>query len=154
MFFFFFLLLVFFIFLSVLAYIDLKKGILPDDLTLSLLWLGLLLNPLLHWISITSALWGAALGYLILWLVYWIFKYWTQKEGLGFGDCKFLSALGAWFGWQALPGLLLIASVGTLLFLAGLKFCKKYPRNPRIPFGPGLSFAGGCFFIMQALTFI
>ena len=101
-----------------------------------------------------NAIWGATLGYCSLWLIYWIFKYCTHKEGLGFGDFKFFAALGAWFGWQALPLLLLIASVSTILFLALLKICKKYPENPHIPLGPGLAFAGACFFITQCLTSI
>jgi prepilin signal peptidase PulO-like enzyme (type II secretory pathway) len=146
--------LVFFIYLIALAWIDLRRGILPDLLTLSLLWLGLLSNAALHWVSLLDAVWGAVLGYLILWLVYWAFRWARHKEGLGFGDLKFLAALGAWFGWQALPGLLCVASVTTLLVLLGLKIFKKYPSHPRIPFGPGLAFAGGCFFVAQALTFI
>jgi prepilin signal peptidase PulO-like enzyme (type II secretory pathway) len=146
--------LLFFVYLIYLSWIDLKRGLLPDYLTLSLLWLGLLLNPLLHWVPLIDAVWGAVLGYLILWLIYWLFRVLMHKEGLGFGDFKLLAALGAWFGWQALPLLLCIASMGTLCVLLGLKFFKCYPKNPRIPFGPGLSFAGGCFFITQLLTFI
>ncbi len=145
---------VFLAYLLVLAWIDLKKGLLPDTLTLSLLWLGLIVNPLLHWVSLSDAVWGAVLGYLILYAVYHLFRYFFQKEGLGFGDLKFLAALGAWLGWQALPRLLLIASLSTLLVLAGLKIFKKYPQNPCIPFGPGLAFAGVCFFITHLLTFI
>ena len=154
MFYFASLTLLFFLYLMALAWIDLYRGLLPDYLTLSLLWLGLLVNPLLHRTSLTSAVWGAVLGYLILWVVYWIFKYLTHKEGLGFGDFKFLAALGAWFGWQALPALLLIASISTIIVLLGLKIFKKYPKNSHIPFGPGLAFAGACFFIEPLLTFV
>ncbi len=146
--------LLFVVYLVILASIDLKKGLLPDVLTLSLLWLGLLANSLLHWISLASAVWGAALGYGLLWLVYWVFKLLRHKEGLGFGDCKFLAALGAWWGWQAIPLLLFIASVSTLLVLGGLRLIHKYPKNPRIPFGPGLSLAGFCLLIKPLLTFI
>lgn len=148
-------LFIFAIFLSTilaLCYIDFKAKILPDFLTFSLLWTGLLVNPLLGWISLYNAILGVVIGYLCLFGIYLIFKYFRQKEGLGFGDFKLLAALGAWFGWEGLPLILFIATSSTLLVLLILKILRKYPLDPRIPMGPGLCFAGLIIYLTKCLT--
>lgn len=99
-------LLVFTWFLVVLTLIDMDHQLLPDDLTLPLLWLGLLVNSQGLVTDLQSAVFGAIGGYLVLWCVYWGFKLLTGKEGMGYGDFKLLAALGAWMGWQALPQIL------------------------------------------------
>ncbi|MFS2117525.1 prepilin peptidase, partial [Herbaspirillum frisingense] len=103
-------------FLIALAFIDADTMLLPDDLTLPLLWLGLLVNLNHRLVALPDAVLGAAAGYGVLWLIFWIFKLVTGKDGLGYGDFKLMAALGAWLGWQALPLVLLLASVmGALL---------------------------------------
>ncbi len=129
-------------FLIALTFIDLDTQLLPDDMTLSLLWLGLLFNLWGVFAPLESAVIGAMAGYLSLWLVYWGFRLITGKEGMGFGDFKLLAALGAWFGWQALPSIILLSSlvgatVGILLMVLG-----KHGRETPIPFGPYLAGAG------------
>jgi leader peptidase (prepilin peptidase) / N-methyltransferase len=94
-----------------LAFIDLDTTLLPDDITLPLLWLGLLFNVFGVFASLQSAVIGAMLGYLILWAIYWLFKLVTGKEGMGYGDFKLLSAIGAWLGWERLPVTILLSSV-------------------------------------------
>jgi leader peptidase (prepilin peptidase)/N-methyltransferase len=127
--------------LVVLAFIDLDTTLLPDSLTLPLLWLGLLFNLGGHFASLPDAVIGAMAGYLMLWSVYWLFKLATGKEGMGFGDFKLLAAIGAWLGWQMLPVTLLLSSVvGALIGVAMIVFVKHDRRVP-IPFGPYL--AGG-----------
>jgi leader peptidase (prepilin peptidase)/N-methyltransferase len=136
------------IFVSVLlalALIDWDTTLLPDDLTLPLLWLGLAAAAL-QWIPVTlpSAFWGAVLGYMSLWLVYWGFKLATGKKGMGFGDFKLFAALGAWFGWQTLIPIILIASViGTMVGI-GMKFNSSLREGGYVPFGPFLAGAGLC----------
>ncbi|MFK5893455.1 MAG: A24 family peptidase [Pseudomonadota bacterium] len=128
--------------LLTLTFIDLDEQLLPDQITLPLLWLGVLLNIFSFYTPLESSIIGAVAGYLILWSVYWVFKLFTGKEGMGYGDFKLLAALGAWFGWQALPLLLLIASIsGSIL---GLLFILVYhqDRKKPIPFGPYLALAG------------
>ena len=123
-----------------LAFIDLDTRLLPDALTLSLLWLGLAVNIDGSFIDLASAVIGAIAGYLFLWCVYWAFKLLTRKEGMGYGDFKLLGALGAWFGWKALPMLVLISSlVGVIV--GGSYLLLKRSREP-IPFGPYLAIAG------------
>ena len=129
--------------LLVLALIDWDTTLLPDDITLPLLWAGLIAAAL-HWTAtpLSASLWGAVAGYMSLWLVYWGFKLVTGKEGMGFGDFKLFAALGAWFGWQALIPIILMASVlGTLVGLA-MKFSSRLREGGLIPFGPFLSGAG------------
>ncbi|MFP5403786.1 MAG: prepilin peptidase [Gammaproteobacteria bacterium] len=127
--------------LVALAFIDFDTTLLPDSLTLPLLWLGLLFNLGGHFASLSDAVIGAMAGYGILWSVYWLFKLATGKEGMGFGDFKLLGALGAWLGWQLLPVTLLLASVvGAAIGIAMIVFVKHDRRVP-IPFGPYL--AGG-----------
>ena len=128
--------------LVALTGIDLDTQLLPDQLTLPLLWLGLLLNIGGLFARLPDAVIGAAAGYLVLWSVYWLFKLVTGREGMGYGDFKLLGALGAWFGWQALPMLLLVSAVvGSVIGIAILVAQKK-GRQTAIAFGPYLALAG------------
>jgi leader peptidase (prepilin peptidase)/N-methyltransferase len=129
-------------FLVALAMIDLDTQLLPDDLTLPLLWLGLAFNLGEAWTSLPSAVIGAMAGYLSLWSVYWVFRLSTGKEGMGYGDFKLLAALGAWFGWQALPGIILLSSVVGAIVGIGLILLARHGREVPIPFGPYLAGAG------------
>jgi leader peptidase (prepilin peptidase)/N-methyltransferase len=139
--------------LIALTFIDFDTQLLPDDITLPLLWGGLLLNLNSAYTSLADAVIGAVAGYLVLWSVYWLFKLATGKEGMGFGDFKLLAAIGAWMGWQMLPLVILLSSlvgaiVGTVLILFA-----KHGRHIPIPFGPYL--AGGgviALFWGQTLT--
>lgn len=125
-----------------LAMIDAGHGLLPDRITLPLLWCGLLLNSSAMFASLNDAVLGAIAGYLSLWLVYWVFKMLTGKEGMGYGDFKLLAALGAWVGWQALlPIVLLSALLGVLVGTVILGVNKK-GRSTAIPFGPYLAISG------------
>ena len=128
--------------LIALTMIDVDHKLLPDDITLPLLWLGLLFNLDNTYVALTDAVLGAMLGYLILWSVYWLFKLVTGKEGMGYGDFKLLAALGAWLGWQALPMIILLSSlVGAVCGIA-LMLAKGRGREIPIPFGPYLAAAG------------
>lgn len=125
-----------------LTFIDLDTHLLPDDITLPLLWLGLIFNLNGGFTDIQSALIGAIAGYLILWSVYWIFKLVTGKEGMGYGDFKMLAAIGAWFGWTMLPAVILLSSIaGSIIGIGLIAFAKK-GRNTAIPFGPYLALGG------------
>jgi leader peptidase (prepilin peptidase) / N-methyltransferase len=129
--------------LLTLSMIDWDTTLLPDDITLPLLWAGLLLAALkITNINLESAIWGAAIGYFSLWLIYWIFKLITGKEGMGYGDFKLFAALGAWFGWQALIPIILMASVIGAIIGIALKFSSKLREGGYIPFGPFLGLAG------------
>jgi leader peptidase (prepilin peptidase) / N-methyltransferase len=130
--------------LLTLALIDWDTTLLPDDLTLPLLWLGLI-SAALQWIpvSLQASLWGAVAGYMSLWLIYWAFKLITGKEGMGYGDFKLFAALGAWFGWQTLIPIILIASVIGALVGIALKINSQLREGGYVPFGPFL--AGGGF---------
>ncbi len=129
-------------FLVALAFIDLDTQLLPDDMTLPLLWIGLAFNLGGTFVPIADAVIGAMAGYGILWAVYWAFKLATGKEGMGYGDFKLLAALGAWFGWQALPSIILLASVvGATVGIAMIVFA-RHQREVPIPFGPYLAGAG------------
>lgn len=129
--------------LLTLALIDWDTTLLPDDLTLPLLWLGLVAASL-QWTSVglNSALWGAVAGYLSLWSVYWAFKLVTGKEGMGYGDFKLFAALGAWFGWQTLIPMILLASVIGAVIGIGMKFTSGLREGGYIPFGPFLAGSG------------
>ena len=139
--------------LVALTFIDFDTQLLPDSITLPLLWLGLLLNLFSTYTSLSSAVVGAMAGYLILWSVYWVFKLVTGKDGMGYGDFKLLAAIGAWLGWQILPLVILLSSLvgaitGIILIVAA-----RHGRSVPIPFGPYL--AGGgliALFWGQALT--
>ena len=128
--------------LLALAVIDLRTQLLPDDLTLPLLWLGLLLALHPVFASLHDAVLGAVAGYLTLWSVYWLFKLVTGKEGMGYGDFKLLAALGAWLGWQALPSIILLSSVVGALTGIGLIVLRGRGRQVPMPFGPFLAAAG------------
>ncbi len=128
--------------LLALTMIDFDHQLLPDDITLPLLWSGLLVNTFGVFANLQSAVIGAAAGYLTLWSVYWVFKLITGKEGMGYGDFKLLAALGAWLGWEALPGIILLSSlVGALVGIA-LMLIKRRGKEIPIPFGPYLAAAG------------
>lgn len=123
-----------------LTLIDLDTQLLPDSITLPLLWAGLLINMQGLFVSLPSAVLGAAFGYLSLWSVYWLFKLVTGKEGMGYGDFKLLAALGAWLGAMALPVIILLSSVvGTVIGLAYLAIRKE---SAPFAFGPYIAIAG------------
>jgi len=125
-----------------LCFIDFDTQLLPDSITLPLLWAGLLLNLAGTFVDLGSAVIGAAAGYLSLWSVYWGFRIVTGKEGMGFGDFKLLAAVGAWLGWQMLPLVVLASSfVGAIVGISLLLFA-RHGRNVPIPFGPYLAAAG------------
>jgi leader peptidase (prepilin peptidase)/N-methyltransferase len=126
-----------------LALIDWDTTLLPDDITLPLLWVGLCAAALgITHTALADALWGAVGGYLSLWLVYWVFKLVTGKEGMGYGDFKLFAALGAWLGWQALLPMILMASIiGAGLGLA-IKARGQLREGNYLPFGPFLALAG------------
>ncbi|MDB2375314.1 A24 family peptidase [Gammaproteobacteria bacterium] len=132
-------------FLLALSLIDLDHHLLPDDLTLPLLWLGLLVSAFnlgLPGVSLFDAVIGAAAGYITLWSLFWAFLLVTGKEGLGYGDFKLLAALGAWLGWQAiLPVLLLASLAGAAIGLILIVFGGR-ERSAPLPFGPFLAAAG------------
>jgi len=129
--------------LLALALIDWDTTLLPDDITLPLLWAGLIAAAL-RWTdaSLSDAVWGAAAGYLSLWLVFWGFKLATGKDGMGYGDFKLFAALGAWFGWQALVPIILAASVIGALIGIAMKLRSQLREGGYIPFGPFLAGAG------------
>lgn len=128
--------------LIAMTYIDYDTKLLPDDLTLPLLWAGLLININGTFVPLQDAVIGAAAGYLVLWGVYWLFKLVTGKEGMGYGDFKLLAALGAWLGWAMLPTIILLSSVvGAVVGISLIVFAKRGRDNP-IPFGPYLAAAG------------
>ncbi|MCX7140823.1 MAG: A24 family peptidase [Proteobacteria bacterium] len=125
-----------------LSFIDFDTQLLPDSITLPLVWGGLLLNLNGTFTDLGSSVIGAAAGYLSLWCVYWGFKFATGKEGMGFGDFKLLAAVGAWLGWQMLPFVVLASSFVGAIFGIGLMLVAKRGRNVPIPFGPYLAVAG------------
>ena len=128
--------------LIALTGIDFDTQLLPDDITLPLLWIGLALNAFSVYTDLKSAVIGAMAGYLALWTVYWGFKLTTGKEGMGYGDFKLLAALGAWLGWQMLPLTILLSSlVGAAVGICLMVFA-RHNRNVPIPFGPYLAAAG------------
>jgi leader peptidase (prepilin peptidase)/N-methyltransferase len=128
--------------LEALVLIDLKSQLLPDRITLPLVWAGLLINSVGGFTDLHSAVWGAVAGYVFLWAVYWGYWWLTRREGMGFGDFKLMAALGAWLGWQVLPAILLLASLtgalvgGFWLWRRGQAFATP------IPFGPFIAVAG------------
>lgn len=139
--------------LLVLTLIDVDHQLLPDNITLPLMWLGLLANTQGYFTDLQSAVLGAVMGYLALWSVFWLFKLVTGKEGMGFGDFKLLAALGAWMGWQALPVIIILSSaVGAIIGIGGILIFGK-DKNKPIPFGPYLAIAGWiAFFWGDAIT--
>lgn len=125
-----------------LTFIDLDTFFLPDSITLPLLWLGLLFNISGTYAPLTAAVIGAVAGYLALWSVYWVFKWATGKEGMGYGDFKLLAAIGAWLGWTQLPLTILLSSlVGAVIGIGMIVFAGR-DRSIPLPFGPYLAIAG------------
>lgn len=129
--------------LVALAFIDWDTTLLPDDITLPLLWAGLL-SAAFQWTNVPlhASVTGAAAGYLSLWLVYWGFKLATGKEGMGYGDFKLFAALGAWFGWQALVPIILMSSIIGAIVGIAMKIFSSLREGGYIPFGPFLVGAG------------
>ena len=127
-----------------LAFIDQETGLLPDDLTLLLVWLGLLFNVGGAFVPLADAVVGAAAGYLSLWLVYWAYKLATGKEGMGYGDFKLNAAVGAFLGWKMLPVVILLSSLVGLIFgaLQMLAAKRRWDAGFRFHFGPYLAIAG------------
>ncbi len=139
--------------LITLTFIDFDTQLLPDDITLPLLWLGLLFNLSGGFTDLKSAVIGAIAGYLILWSIYWLFKLVTGKEGMGYGDFKLLAAIGAWFGWQLLPAVILLSSVLGAGIGIGLIVLAKRGREVPMPFGPFLAIGGiAALFLGQQLA--
>lgn len=128
--------------LLILTVIDIDHQLLPDQLTLPLIWLGLLFNSITGSIPLQDAVWGAVAGYLSLWSVFWVFKLLTGKEGMGYGDFKLLAALGAWLGWQFLPLIILLSSVVGAVFGGAVLMLKRSDSSTPMPFGPYLAGAG------------
>ena len=128
--------------LIALTGIDIDTQLLPDSMTLALLWIGLAVNLFDTWTSLPSAVMGAMLGYGSLWSVYWAFKLVTGKEGMGYGDFKLLGALGAWFGWQTVPVIILLSSFAGALLGISILLLRRLERDTPMPFGPYLAGAG------------
>lgn len=133
-------------FLLILARIDARTQLLPDRLTLPLLWAGLLFNLNEVYIALPDAVAGAMAGYLALWSVYWLFRLLTGKEALGYGDFKLLAALGAWCGWQVLPQVLLLASASGLVWTLLQRLWTRQSLQQPLAFGPGWRWPAGVFF--------
>ncbi|WP_333850341.1 prepilin peptidase [Leclercia sp.] len=137
-------------FLLPLSVIDGQHQLLPDCLTQPLLWAGLLVQMSTALLPLSDAIAGAVAGYLALWLVYWAFRLTTGREGLGYGDFKLLAALGAWCGWQALPTILLLASLTGIV--AYFLLFNSLEKSSSISFGPAMAFAGVIVFITHVYT--
>ncbi|MDG1772896.1 MAG: A24 family peptidase [Oceanicoccus sp.] len=130
-----------------LTMIDANTQLLPDQITLPLLWAGLLVNSFGLFVPLYDAVWGAIGGYLSLWSVYWSFKIITGKEGMGYGDFKLLAALGAWMGWQYLLVIILLSSLMGAVIGSIILLLNKKGRNTALPFGPYLAVAGWIAFL-------
>ena len=129
--------------LIVLTFIDIDHQLLPDSITLPLVWLGISFNLFtVYTPNLQTSIIGAMAGYLSLWLVYQSFKLLTGKEGMGYGDFKLLAALGAWLGWQALPSIILLSSLVGAIIGVSLILFRKHQQGTPIPFGPYLAIAG------------
>ncbi|HQZ62454.1 MAG: prepilin peptidase [Xanthomonadales bacterium] len=127
--------------------IDARTQLLPDQLTLPLLWIGLLISLIPVFIAPADAILGAAIGWLSLWSVFWLFKLMTGKEGMGYGDFKLLAALGAWMGMSALLPIILLSSlIGAVIGSIAL-FAKGKDKSTPIPFGPFIAAAGWAWFV-------
>lgn len=124
-----------------LTFIDLDTQLLPDDITLPLIWAGLLFNTFTETIPLEQSVLGASVGYLTLWSIYWAFKLTTGKEGMGYGDFKLLAAIGAFFGLKSIPAVILISSIMGSVVGIYLLIARKHSKNQPIPFGPYLSAA-------------
>ena len=135
--------------LIALAFIDLETGLLPDELTLGLLWVGLLFSLGDTHAGAEQAVIGAVAGYLSLWSLNCVFKIIAKKDGLGHGDMKLSAALGAWLGWHSLPALLMVASLAGLLVSLIALAAGRIRREQQIPFGPYLAIAGWLLFCLH-----
>ncbi len=139
--------------LIALTGIDFDEHLLPDSITLPLLWAGLIANSFGLFTDLPTAVWGAVLGYLSLWSVYWIFKLITGKEGMGYGDFKLLGALGAWLGWDYLPTIILLSSVLGLVFALLFMVFSGNKKSAPIAFGPYLAVAGWICLLLGPAAF-
>ncbi len=128
--------------LLTLTMIDYDTKLLPDSLTLPLLWIGLFANSFELFTSLQDAVYGAIAGYMFLWSIFWLFKLVTGKDGMGYGDFKLLAALGAWMGWQSMPVVILLSSIVGIVVFVVLMLFKRLQRTDPIPFGPYLAAAG------------
>ncbi|MBZ6971847.1 prepilin peptidase [Klebsiella grimontii] len=137
--------------LLILAAIDAQTQLLPDGLTLPLMWAGLLFNLSATYVPLAEAVVGAMAGYLSLWSVYWVFRLLSGKEALGYGDFKLLAALGAWLGWQALPQTLLLASASGLVWTLLQRLITRQSLQQPLAFGPWLALAGGSIFLWSQI---
>jgi len=135
--------------LIALTFIDFDTQLLPDQLTLPLLWIGLLTNCFGGFVALDDAVIGAVIGYLFLWSTYWGFKLATGKEGMGYGDFKLFAAVGAWLGWQVLPGAILLASATGLLYALVMLLKRARLASQPIPFGPFLAAGGWVSLLMR-----
>ena len=134
-----------------MSFIDIDHQILPDVMTLPLMWLGILVALPATYVSLTDAVIGAASGYMILWSIYWLFKILTGKEGMGHGDFKLLAVIGALVGWQLLPIVIVLsAGVGAVVGISMMIFQNKDSQT-KIPFGPYLAAAGWITFLWGEL---
>lgn len=129
-------------FLLTITVIDIEHQLILDKLSLPLMWLGLMINTQSFYTTPIDAIWGAILGYMILWVLFQSFKLFTGKEGMGFGDFKFLAALGAWFGAMAIPQIILIASISSVVIGLALALLRLRPMDQPVPFGPYLALGG------------
>lgn len=134
-------------YLMVMAMIDYQQQLLLDELTLGLLWLGLLANYAKFYTELDAAVLGAVLGYLSLWTIAKLFYLLTRREGMGYGDFKLLAALGAWLGWQALPLVIFFACLLGILVTVSLHCLKRTHLSHPIPFGPYLAIGGWFYFL-------
>jgi leader peptidase (prepilin peptidase)/N-methyltransferase len=128
--------------LIVQSTIDFRHTIIPDEITLPMIWVGLLLSIPVIFVAPQTAIIGAVGGYLFLWCIYWFFYWTTKKEGMGYGDFKLLAMLGAWIGWEMLPFIVLCSSILGSIIGIGFVLTKKKTLDRRIPFGPFLAIAG------------
>ncbi len=128
--------------LVTLTFIDVDHQLLPDSITLPLLWLGISFNLFEQFTTLETSVIGALAGYLSLWIVYQLFKVTTGKEGMGYGDFKLLAALGAWLGWSSLPAIILLSSLVGAVVGISLVLIRRHERDIPIPFGPYLALAG------------
>ena len=133
--------------LIALTAIDFDRQLLPDDITLPMLWIGLMMSTYEVYADMTSAIFGAVAGYLSLWSVYKIFKWATGKEGMGYGDFKLLAMLGAWLGWQSIPVIILLSSLVGAVVGITLVVVARHDRSIPIPFGPYLAAAGWIYLL-------
>ena len=135
--------------LIALSFIDLTNKLLPDQITIPLVWAGLITNIFFEITPMAEAIIGAVLGYLSLWLLFWLYKFSTDKEAIGYGDFKLLAALGAWFGIAALSPILLIAAIGGLVFALIRFFLVNRSLKEPIAFGPFLSIGAFAFLVFR-----